>query len=319
MAADNEFSLTSGTVGQGGANSYPDVFMVQLLLYAADVLPQEGVDHIYKPGGETAKALLKFQEQWNDAVSEEFCLSRTNKHEPLTLLQPGDEWLLRMAAKAQILIPVPGVGDYRGIDELHEWMVSKGLQYEVKADYEGNNSRSFWPIAGNPDLAIQLQLHGARNAAEAVAKMTKYYINPGPIKINCTTYANMMLAVYLFGTLDQPRYKPWVGEFGGEGKQGHLAQKRYEFELIKPPEGGDHFTSDAQILGVAENWEIYTMEIGNEPNHGTGHYAILHNGVVYESYNANPGHSASDWGLAEYFRQRLTTTYKRWVYLFGQR
>ncbi len=315
MAADNEFSLTTATVGQGGANSRPDVFMVQLLLHAAGVLPASGVDGRYKNGGETAKALLKFQEQWNDAVGEPFCIGAANKRDPLTLLQPQDEWLVRMAAAAQILVPMPIVSDYRGIDELHEWMVSQEIKYEPATEYGSTNSRSFWPIAGNPDLAIQLQTHGY-NAAGAVAHMNRY-IEPGPIQINCTTYANMMLAVYLFGTLDHPNYKPWVGEFGGNTNV-HLSQNRYGFRLIKTPEGGTYFTSAEQILDVVNDWEIYSMEIGCDPNHGTGHYATLHNSIVYESYGpAGGGHSANDWGIIQYFRDRLSS-YSRWVYLFGQ-
>lgn len=315
MKVENDVRFTFATVGEGGTNHYSDVWTVQKLLQAAGV--PVSVDGGYKRGGDTAQALLKFQEKWSDTVGKDFGLPPANKRDPLKLLQPDDDWLLRMAAAAHILIPMPGVNDCAGLFQLHDWLQSEVILYEPKEDYEGKRSRSFWPIHGRTNLAIQLQ----RGLGDL------HCINPGPIQINCTSYANIMLAVYMWGHLNHPSYNPICIEIGGKSSK-HLSV-RYQFKLMdreltdkdgKPsmkggkPERVVYFTSPEQIRAVVQNWEIYSMEIGSDANHGTGHHTILHNGTVYESRDAVP--SATDRPL-EVFWSALRP-YSRWVYLFCQ-
>ena len=311
-----DFEFIDGTVGEGGRNIYSDVWTVQRLLYAAGVYPQSAVDGIFTRGGATAKALLSFQQKWNDALGVEFDLPAANKRTPLTLLQPDDDWLLRMAASAQILIPMPGIRDFVGISQLHDWLKSKGFKYEPAADSLGEPSRSFWPIHGRPNLAIQLQ-----------RGLKLHQINPGPIQINCTSYANMMLAVYLCGNLYHPGYCPYALDIGAGSKK-HLAQ-RYQFQIMprKAKDGTPavdkdgkpirYFTSPEQIVAVVDDWEIYSMEIGSRANHGTGHHTIVHNKKVYESKDnkENPSATVTD-DLDTYFKNLVP--YSRWVYLFRE-
>jgi hypothetical protein len=318
MRKERDVRFTLGTVGEGGTNGgglQGDVWTVQKLLLAAGV--SVGVDGVYKRGGDTAKALLKFQEQWEDAVGEEFGLPPANKRDPLTLLRADDDWLLRMAAAAQLLIPMPEENDIDGVLELHKWLKSKKIKYERAADYLGKNSRSFWPIHGRRDLAIQLQPGAGM-------------INRGPIQINCTSYANMMLSVYLYGDISNSWYNPLCGDIGASSSV-HLAKDRYHFKPKtrdhirkdgKPIMGKDgkpeqltYFRSPQEIRAVVEPWEIYSMEIGSLEGHGTGHHAILYTGMVYESRDAVP--SATDRTLDDFFKA-LTTDWARWIYLFGE-
>jgi hypothetical protein len=80
------------------------------------------------------------------------------------------------------------------------------------------------------------------------------------------------------------------------------------------PEQAIYFTSAEQINAVVKPWEIYSMEIGSDVNHGTGHHAILHNGTIYESRDAVP--SATDRPLDKFFD--ALHPYSRWIYLFCQ-
>jgi len=297
--------FTQNTVGEksaGAKNHYSDVLTVQCLLIAAGIPVEGGSDGLW--GGNTATALAKFQEKWSDDVGQEFGLPKAGK-EKLTLLQPDDDWLLRMAAAAQILIPMPAQKDITGLNALHEWFRKKNLKYEPKVEYTGSQSRSFWAVKARPNLAVQLQL------------ATPHLVNAGPVRINCTTYANMMLSVFLFGSLANACYKPAVGNIGAISAE-HLSKSRYGFSLIMRETEKDgtktevnYFATSDQICEKAADGKLYSMEIGSGPRGGVGHHALLYGDSVYQSYDSVP--SAVDSSLGDFMRRTTPC-----VYLFGQ-
>jgi len=192
------------------------------------------------------------------------------------VLQPDDDWLLRMAAQAEILIPMPKTKTgMPAVLQLHSWFQDKGLLYESKSDYKGTNSRSFWAVPAHPNVAVQLQL---------LAGM----INRGPIKINCTTYANILLSVFRYGTLANPCYNASVKNIGGDSAE-HLSKARYQFRQVMREETAtdgknkqlNYFATAEQIDDATDDAKVYSMEIGSDVHRGVGHHAILHNGTVY--------------------------------------
>jgi hypothetical protein len=295
--------FTVSTVGVGGQNTSGDVETLQRLLVAAGVKVKGGADARW--GEHTALALAKFQDDWDDATGAEFGLPPARSS--VKVLQPDDDWLLRMAAQAQILMPMPAPKkDIVGVLQLHRWLQGKRILYEPKQDYMGTNSRSFRAVQARPNLAVQLQLG------------TEEKIKHGPIKINCTTYANIMLSVFKYGTLANPGYNPSVQNIGGSSSE-HLSKARYQFQqIIREVAGTDgktkqtnYFATAEQIDDATDDGKLYSMEIGSAPNRGVGHHAILYNGTVYQSHDSSP--SAADCSL-EKFMARATPC----IYLFGQ-
>ena len=291
------------TVGAGGQNLFWDVHTLQCLLLAAGMKIKGGATGHW--GEATLSALGKFEDDWDDATGAEFGIPPASTS--VKVLQPGDFWLLRMAAQAQILIPMPAPkNDIVGVLQLHRWFQQKGILYESKQDYTGTNSRSFWAVQGQPNLAVQLQLASDRP------------INPGPIRINCTTYANIMLSVFQCGTLANPSYNPGLQNIGGDSSE-HLSKARYHFKQVLREELNkdgkqkhlNYFANADEIDDATVDGKLYSMEIGSARHRGVGHHAILHNGIVYQSHDSTP--SAADCTL-EKFMARATPC----VYLFGQ-
>jgi hypothetical protein len=295
--------FTIGTVGVGGRNLLSDVKTLQRLLLAAGIKVKGGADGGWGDG--TAIALAKFVDDWDDATGAEFGIPPASS-DPVKVLQPDDEWLLRMAAQAEILIPMPKPKTgMAAVLQLHGWFQDKGLLYESKNDYKGPNSRSFWALPAQPNFAVQLQL---------LAGM----INRGPIKINCTTYANMMLSVFRYGTLANPCYNASVQNIGG-GSSEHLSKARYHFQQVmrdeKSPDGKqkplNYFATAEQIDDATDDAKLYSMEIGSDVHRGVGHHAILHNGTVYQSHDTDP--SAEDCSLEKFMASTTPC-----IYLFEQ-
>jgi hypothetical protein len=147
-----------------------------------------------------------------------------------------------MAAQAQILIPMPtrktGI---TAVLQLHRWFKEEGILYEPKSDYMGTKSRSFWAAPARPNVAVQVQL---------LAGM----INRGPVMINCTTYANIMLSVFRYGTLSNPCYNANVQNIGGSSSE-HLSKARYHFTQVTREEISKEGAKQLNYLGVATFWQ----------------------------------------------------------------
>lgn len=296
--------FTVATVGAGGQNSHSDVKTVQRLLIAAGTPVKGGADGGW--GDKTASALAKFVDDWDDSIGAEFGFPPASPG-PLKVLQPDDDWLLRMAAQAQILIPMPtrktGI---TAVLQLHRWFKEEGILYEPKSDYMGTKSRSFWAVPARPNVAVQVQL---------LAGM----INRGPVMINCTTYANIMLSVFRYGTLANPCYNANVQNIGGSSSE-HLSKARYHFTQVTREEISkegtkkqlNYFATAEQIDNATDAAKLYSMEIGNDKNRGVGHHALLHNGIVYQSHDSKPS-SADDFSLEKFMNHTVPC-----VYLFSE-
>src|SRR5690349_14417779 len=109
MAGTKQF--ITGSVGVGGRNASIDVRALQQLLIAAGTDVIGGADGGW--GNNTRDAIQSALGALTPALDKAYV--------DKALIQPGDAALLKLAEKAKILIPLPGVTGIAGIDAMHKW------------------------------------------------------------------------------------------------------------------------------------------------------------------------------------------------------
>src|SRR5258708_5543633 len=192
--------LIASDVGDGGVNHKLDVKALQQLLVAAGENIRGGVDGKWGPA--TRDALNSFQTKGGYPVEN--------------LVKPADDLLLHMAEEANILIPLPRACGWVGVKKLHEWFKDKGIRYNSGAE-DGGGDRAIYGIAGHPDYAIQ-QIDMAYRA--------------GPVEMDCTTYVNLMLALYRYGSVHAPPYDANCSMYGDLSEK-HCSRDRYGLPLVR--------------------------------------------------------------------------------------
>jgi hypothetical protein len=273
-------------VGTEGKNHSADVIALQQLLIAAGETIKGG------GGGKwdhnTAAALQSFQA----LVQKQFPnLTAAVPIQPY--VEPGDYVLLMMAWKGQMLIPLPYERGWNGVKHLHSWFVKNEIKYNKGADKGGGN-RAIYGVDKRCDCAVQT---------------TNKKFARGPVQMDCMTYVNLMLSIYLFGDAHNARYDADCSKFGGDSEF-HCARDRYGYLRINRPEkhGKEekqlgYFTKAEQIITATQDNSdtLYALEVGSASElkgkdkegeevtvmhvGGVTHMALLYNGRGVRMYD----------------------------------
>jgi hypothetical protein len=197
-----------------------------------------------------------------------------------TLIQPTDDIPLKLAEKAQILIPLPGFRGVSGVESVHKWRVDNNIKYQAGAEHGGGN-RCVYGVDGRTGYAVQMEAREYRK---------------GPIQLDCTTYSNLMLSVYLYGTAHNAAYDGDCAKVGGVSSF-HCARDRYGFQIVGRPEkdksGKDVTVTDfrtAEQIATATAQKgpgLYALEPALIGSGAVKHLALLYASDVYECTNAS--------------------------------
>jgi hypothetical protein len=298
-------------VGTGSKNNAADVKAVQQLLIAAGETIKGGDSG--KWDDNTAAALQSFQTR----VQKEYPnLIATVPIRPY--IEPSDHVLLMMAWKGEILIPLPRKRGWNGVSELHDWFVKNEIKYNSGAEKGGGN-RAIFGVDKRWDYAIQT---------------TNMKLARGPVQMDCTTYVNLMLSIYLFGDAHNAQYNADCSKFGDISAV-HCARDRYGYLLVNRQEkhGKDqkklgYFTNAEQIVEATQDDpnRLYVLEVASEAdikgkdkqgeeitivhNWGVTHMALLYNGTAYHCTTHQPSSACIDQLINKFMKHR------RRVYLF---
>jgi len=197
---------------------------------------------------------------------------------PITdTVAPSDTTVMRLAEEAEILFDISLKDDFSGVLDLNNNLCE--ATYEPGADGKGSPLGCiFYGLQGFPRTVVQLQLGGNFNQGPPEQ------IQPGPIQMNCTTYANIAMSVYMNGTVQIDQYNPDVHEIGDYGP--HLAH-RYGFALMVKKDA----KVDASVFRTAEEIEeyvkpgtLYSIECAGGRGGGVHHEAVMYDNIVYHSY-----------------------------------
>lgn len=200
------WKLISTRVGEGGVmTGGPDVRAVQELLVAAGTTEPNVVGGSW--GIHTKNALLAFQKQHQ--------LPERN------YVEPNDECLFALAEAAQVLAPMPNKLAMSGVKILHQWFVDNKIGYQEGAQHGGGN-RALWGLDFDDctDYAIQ--------------RIDKAW-RRGPILMDCTTYVNCMLGVFLHGNLHSLPYRADCHSDNPTAANVHLGCAHYGMQRIDRP------------------------------------------------------------------------------------
>jgi len=231
-------------------------------------------------------------------------------------IEPGDELLTKMAMDAKILIPMPvgpGVG---GLLQIHKWFRDNGIKYQQGAQSGGGN-RALFGVGRDRRYAVQTQT-------------VNHYFLAGPIEMDCTTYVNFMLAIYIQGHIHGAPYDASCKAYG-EGSDNHCARDRYGLPLVCRVEGHaparkqlNFFKTADQIVQATQNsgGRLFVLEVGRvkkrddeHPAGGVTHMALCLNGKVYECTTHQPRSACIDRSIAEFMANKRDNI----IYLFGPR
>jgi hypothetical protein len=156
----------------------------------------------------------------------------------------------------------------------------------------------------------------------------------GPVQMDCTTYVNLMVSIYLFGDARNAHYDADCSKFGGDSDF-HCARDRYGYKRVNRSEKQGkaekqlgYFTKAEQVLTATEQGpeRLYVLEVGSPRDvkgkdkqgdevtvmhvGGVTHMALLYNKRVYECTTHQPGAACIDRTIEKFM------TNKRTVYLF---
>jgi hypothetical protein len=272
----NTWRLIAGRVGEKGQTAGEDVRTVQQLLVAAG----DPDPHIIGGGwgDHSKKALLAFQ-QAHHLPEQNF-------------VDPDDECLFALAEAAQILVPMPNLLGMSGVTSLHQWFVDNNIQYQKGAETGGGN-RALYGLdwAGCIDYAIQRIDRGWR---------------AGPVKMDCTTYVNCMLGVFLHGNLHSSPYAASCAAYGDTSST-HMARERYHMPLVMRPETKNgvqtkqnYFKEAEDIAAATISSGLYVLEVGGGSAGGVTHMALLYDQQTYECTTGQSGSACITRKLEEF-------------------
>jgi peptidoglycan hydrolase-like protein with peptidoglycan-binding domain len=302
--------LIQGRVGEGGIKNGSNVRHLQQLLLANGY--DLGATRDDGGWGEKTKtALTDFQKKCQTtgvAPDGETCVPDASVA-VRDFAEPGDRCLYHLARCANILIPMPGKVGMSGVKIVHEWFVKNQIKYQQGAQ-SGGGTRATYGLDGDSSWAVQ-------TAGGDFAK--------GPVQMDCTTYVNLMLGIFLRGDLNGTPYEAatpvgWVNTM-------HLARDRYLFPLNSRAEGEksvNFFHSAEQIKAVTKDANLYVLEVAgtvanpktHKPMYGAvTHMALLYGGETYECTTGQSGPACITRSLDDF----MSTKAGRIIYLFGPR
>jgi len=204
---------------------------------------------------DTTKALHTFQKTAGLPITDQ--------------VAPNDATVLGLADAADILIELSLRDGINGIRDFNDEV--SDVQYEPGADGNGPCAQcSFWALQGTTNLIVQMQtLHND--------------IQPGPLYLNCTTYANLALSIYMHGNVTNNQFNADLKCIGDCGE--HLAV-RYGFAIMdrSDVDGTSVFRTADDIESYAKPDRLYSIECAHALKGAVGHEAIMYNGTVYHSW-----------------------------------
>ena len=284
-STSNTWRLISGRVGEKGLTLGPDVITVQQLLVAAGNNDQSIIGGGW--GNHSRDALIAFQ--------------RAHRLPERNYVEPDDECLFELADAAQILVPLPNLLGMSGVTSLHQWFRDTNTQYQKGAETGGGN-RALYGLdwGGCIDYAIQRIDRGWR---------------AGPVKMDCTTYVNCMLGVFLKGNLHS---SPYAADCSGYGdtSSNHMPRDRYHMPLVMRPHTKNgvmtkenYFKEPDDIAAVAIKNGLYAIEIGGGKAGGVTHMALLYNEKTYECTTGQSGSACISRDLTDFVGHRNAIFY----------
>jgi hypothetical protein len=234
-------------------------------------------------------------------------------------IEPSDHVLVMMAWKGEMLIPLPYKRGWDGVSELHDWFVKNKIKYNAGADKGGGN-RAIYGVDKRSDYAIQT---------------TNMKFARGPVQMDCTTYVNFMLSIYLFGDAHNARYNADCSKFGDVSAV-HCARDRYGYLLVnrlekhgKEEKKLGYFTNAEQIVAATQGDpnRLYVLEVASEGEKkgknkqgeeitvvhdwGVTHMALLYNGTVYHCTTHQPSSACIDKPMDEFMKHRRCSSLPR--------
>jgi hypothetical protein len=287
-------------VGEGLPNRRSDVLALQQLLIAAGINVKGGADGGW--GKHTGDALIEYQNKKTPSAPNAVSAS------PQKLkVEPGDEILLQMAVDAQIVIPMPIGPGATGLQQTHKWFSDNGIKYQQGAESGGGN-RAIYGVEGDKRYAVQQTNFG-------------YYA--GPIQMDCTTYVNLMLSIYIQGQVHTAPYDASCKAYGAASNN-HCARERYGLPLVYRIEGQgpaqkkqNFFKTADQIVDVTKSspGKLYVLEVGGGAQGGVSHMAICLGEKIYECTTNQPRSACIDRTVAEFMANKQGKI----IYVFGPR
>lgn len=288
MAATKK--LLSRRVGEGGVKHGSDVKNLQDLLLAAGQPVEGGADGDW--GDKTKNALEAYQKKCNR-------LSISVR----PYVEPEDLVLMCMAGDANILVPLFGGQRTLGCSKLQQWFENKRIKYNAGAE-RGEGNRAIYGVEGWTQYAVQT---------------TDGRFKRGPVEMDCTTYVNLMLSVFLQGHAHSSPYDASCKDFGGTSAQ-HCARDRYNFPLVRRVEDGKtyNFFKTAEQIKQATRLhhdKLFVMEVGRGSAGAVKHMSLLYNDVAYECTTGQPQHACVGRSLETFMENKSDAI----IYLFGPR
>jgi peptidoglycan hydrolase-like protein with peptidoglycan-binding domain len=266
QATSGTLRIIQETVGTKGRNRDEDVRSIQQLLSAAG----QSVKVDGKWGDKSQAALIQFQKhRLTTAPGSTFSKGVQD------VLTAGSPVLTLLVYEAGLLLPVIGESGITGLRKMHDWLVANKVQYQKGAE-EGDGDRTIWGLFGESQLGLQ------------TAGPERAFV--GPILLDCTTYVNMMLAIYHEGNL-HGSYKASVkATGGGSSKTEHLGKSRWGYELLYYPSSPNNRNYHKTIDEIRASTEsrpdsLFQLEVGRTYNGVPGfirHMALMFGGTVYE-------------------------------------
>lgn len=289
MAATRQFIASTVKAGRKKNN---DAMAVQQLLMAAGETVPGGADGGW--GDKSATALQSFQKKHlaDGAKLQDW-------------VDPADHVLLLMAWTANILIPMPGKGGMEGVIATHDWFVRNNIKYNPGAE-NGAGNRAIYGVHGDTRYAVQT---------------TNLQYKAGPVEMDCTTYVNLMLSIYISGHCHVAPYDASCGNFGGISAA-HCARDRYAMPLIRRTVTKGTTTSTANFFETAEQLSaavatephrLYVIEVGLAGSGAVKHMVLFTGGVVYECTTGQSGSACISRSVGDFCAAKTGKIY----YLFG--
>lgn len=278
--------LISTRVGEGGLKAGSDVLNVQQLLWAA---------------GATDPNIAG---SWGPACNKALNAAQERHGYPrLNYVNPDDDILLDLCQDAQIVIPLYGLSDITGVGVLYLWASESGVKYDPGAEH-GQGACAFYGLdfQGKTDYIVM--------------KQSLKFLR-GPVRLDCTTYANINLSVYRQGHVHATPYDADCSQFGGTSSV-HMSRDRYGYKLVRRGEGAtapNFFHLDAdEIAAATKTGRMYHMELAVPGTGSVKHMAVMHNGWVFECTTGQSGSACLCRTLPEFIKSKSG----RIIYLFEQ-
>lgn len=244
------YSIIKKPVGRGFQTQGREVKRINQLLRLAGYL--------------TAKPVA--EDQWTDASNdalvafqEALCAAPVQRY-----IEPKDPFdkLFSLALIAKVLIPLPyGLRSASAVTVLYNHCRSANYPYGWHAD----GTRVIWGFEGRPAWAIATTLD-------------RDFSSPLTITLNCTSFANLMLSVWVQGNVHAPPYDASQMVGGWD-----LLALRYGLQPVNDNKlVFDGFCFSADGLQDLEKDRLYSVSFTRADGFGK-HDVVLLNGEFYEA------------------------------------